>query len=386
MLSVRDSIRRRQPIERPLDIVGLELLVTVTQALLVGILLSLAAQLGGDARAAGLPIPGLLAVLGIAVGIGWLRWLVGGSGWLMASVAVATAILTGALWLLSLQDQALPRVDPLVGLLAAACAIYGLVAGAFLDGPHRVHWKGGVSQPRRGVPQTRATPARFSPPVQKVVDQRLADVDLRRISRPSLARLSMPTVKRPTHPETPSAVAPVADGLAVAAEIAPQTLPGAVALQASPTTATPVPSAVVDTSVIDVPDAALSDATTHDAADASAPAAPIVDPEAPDSPAATAVAAPATDTPTAAAPAPATASTTDLDATEVVDMRTAQPDVPPQTNPTGDATRAESAAAVEASASDPDAPTQPIARPAPQWPRPIEPRGHTSGHKVDPQA
>ena len=69
-----------------------------------------------------------------------------------------TAILTGALWLLALQDESLPRLDPLVGLIAAACAIYGLVAGVFLDGPHRTHWKGGVSQPHRGVPQTRATP------------------------------------------------------------------------------------------------------------------------------------------------------------------------------------------------------------------------------------
>ena len=52
------------------------------------------------------------------------------------------------------------------------------MAGAFLPGPRRAHWKGGVSQPRRGLPDDRTTPARFSPPVQKVVDERLANVTL----------------------------------------------------------------------------------------------------------------------------------------------------------------------------------------------------------------
>ena len=160
MLSARDPMRRRQPVDRPLDVVALELLVSITQALLAGILLALASQLGGDARAYGLPVPGLLAVLGIAVGAGWLVWLTGGSGWVMASVGLATSVLAGALWLLALQDAALPRLEPLVGLIAVACALYGLVAGVFLDGPHRAHWKGGISQPHRGVPQTRTTPAR----------------------------------------------------------------------------------------------------------------------------------------------------------------------------------------------------------------------------------
>ncbi|MET0771845.1 MAG: hypothetical protein ABWZ82_02075, partial [Candidatus Limnocylindrales bacterium] len=233
MLTVRDPIRRRQPIERPLDIIGLELLVTVSQALLAGILLSLAAQLGGDARAYGLPIPGLLAVLAIVVGVGWLRWLVGGSGWVMASVCLATAILTGALWLLSLQDASLPRVAWLVGLLAAACAIYGLVAGAFLDGPHRAHWKGGISQPHRGVPETRATPARFSAPVQKVVDERLTNVHLPQVSLPSAARLKAVSIPRPTRstPEPPEATS---DGLSAAAAVAPHPPTGAHLVPSTP--------------------------------------------------------------------------------------------------------------------------------------------------------
>ncbi len=88
----------------------------------------------------------------------------------------------GALGLLSLQDAAAPRIDPLIGPIAVACAIYGIGAGIFLPGPRRGHWKGGVSQPRRGLPDTRATPARFSPPVQKVFDERLATLTLPRIT------------------------------------------------------------------------------------------------------------------------------------------------------------------------------------------------------------
>jgi hypothetical protein len=317
MQSVRDPIRRRQPIERPLDIIGLELLVTISQALLAGILLSLASQLGGDARAYGLPLPGLLAVLAIAVGVGWLRWLVGGSGWLMAAVCLATAILTGALWLLALQDPTLPRVDWLVGLIAALCAIYGLAAGVFLDGPHRAHWKGGVSQPRRGVPETRATPARFSPPVQRVVDERLTNLRLPQVSLPSAPRVSMAGMRRSARRgERPQE--PAADGLTLAEAVPPQA---------------PAPMETEPT-----------------------PPAP---PTAPG--------------PVATTPTPAMdQEMSPTDATEVVAATT------------GDTAPEEPDVVSEAMPADPDAPTQPVAPPASEWPRPIEPRGRTGAHKADP--
>lgn len=345
MLSVRDPIRRRQPVERPLDIVALELLVSVSQSLLAGILLSLAARLGGDVRAQGLPIPGLLAVLGIAVGVGWLRWLMGGSGWLMASVSLAIAILAGALWLLALQDATLPRIDPLVGLITVACAIYGFVAGVFLDGPHRAHWKGGISEPHRGLPQTRATPARFSPPVQKVVDERLADLHLPHVTLPSAPRLALPTVKRGSDAASAVPAPGVGDGLAPAEPVVPQ----APASQSKP--------AVV---VLETPVPAL-------ATPAPAPAEPVP--------------APAEPAPTQAASVPALATPAPgpgLEATEVVVIS-------PADRPSG--ATAESAAATEVvdpTSADPDAPTQPEARAAAQWPRPIEPRGHTGGHTSDP--
>jgi hypothetical protein len=333
LLSARDPIRRRQPIERPLDVIALELMVSVTQALLAGILLSLAAQLGGDARAYGLPVPGLLAVLALAVGVGWLRWLVGGTGWLMASVCLGTAILTGALWLLSLQDASLPRVDWLVGLLAASCAIYGLVAGVFLDGPHRTHWKGGISQPRRGMPETRSTPARFSPPVQRVVDDRLTNVRLPQVRLPTAARLKAvapPRSSRTTDPPSDAS----GDGLSIAAEVVPH----------PPTSTQPVADA--DAAAAPVPEALAPEAAV----------AP--DPTAPEP------VAPEPSAPVEARAEAATPSPSSQDATEVVGWL-----APAQADPTP---RTESPDAADA---DPDAPTRPVTPAPTTWPRPIEPRG-----------
>lgn len=329
MLSARDPMRRRQPVERPLDIVALEMLVSITQALLAGILLSLATQLGGDARAYGLPVPGLLAVLGIAVGAGWLIWLTGGSGWVMASVCLATSILLGALWLLALQDAALPRLDPLVGLIAVACALYGLAAGVFLDGPHRAHWKGGVSQPHRGVPQTRSTPARFSPPVQKVVDEHLSDLHLPQVNLPqvSLPSVSIPKAKKGTSDVDAGAAPGVGGGLAVAAEVAPQpaTSPG---------------------DVEPAPEVGRSEEPATQTQE--------------------------TATPTAEAP------------TEAVAAPVAPPAEDDRPEPAADADADAPTAAADVPTADPEAPTEPVARPPVQWPRPIEPRGHTGAHTVDP--
>ncbi|MCY7417159.1 MAG: hypothetical protein LH650_01440 [Chloroflexi bacterium] len=230
----RDPARSRPPTDRPLDIVGLELLVCVTQALLAGLLLSLANELGGDARAVGLPVPGVLAVLGLVVGGTWIWWLVGGSGWPLAAVDFAVALLTGALWLLSLQDAAAPRIDPLIGLLAVSCAVYGIVAGAFLPGPRRGHWKGGPSQPRRGVPDMRTSPARFSAPVQKVVDERLVNMSFNRLAMPAVR---LPSVKLPSRVTAAAPVDATGDR---------DSSPGQQSLSAAAISAQPVPDVDMD--------------------------------------------------------------------------------------------------------------------------------------------
>jgi hypothetical protein len=246
----RDPARSRPPTDRPLDIVGLELLVCISQALLAGLLLSLASDLGGDARAVGLPIPGLLAVLGLAVGAAWVWWLVGGSGWPLAAVDLAVALLTGALWLLSVQDASAPHLDPLTGLVALSCAIYGIVAGVFLPGPRRGHWKGGVSQPRRGLPDTRTSPARFSPPIQKVVDERLANLSL---SRVSMSSVRLPRVQLPSRGPSDGASAAADGTLAPAPSTGPSTGSAAAgSIEAD----TPVPASDTADAAPDTTDAA----------------------------------------------------------------------------------------------------------------------------------
>ena len=304
------------------------------------------------------------------VGVGWLRWLVGGSGWVMASVGLAMAILTGALWLLSLQDASVPRIDWLVGLLAAACAIYGLIAGAFLDGPRRGHWKGGISQPRRGVPETRATPARFSPPVQKVVDERLTNVRLPQVSLPSAARLKAVGIPRPTRPAIP--LDGSRDGLTIAEDITPHPPPGT---QAVPSTAEVAGAMPVSAE----PAIAVDQRTTAEPP----PPTELTPPVEPASAVERAVAvepASAVERAVAVEPAPAPLpssipATTSTEATEVVAATSAEERTP-----------SDAAPAPTTDAADPNAPTQPIAAPATEWPKPIEPRTRTGAHKVDPDA
>ncbi len=243
----RDPARNRPPADRPLDIVGLELLLCVTQALLAGMLLSAASEFGGDARTVGWPVPGLTALLGLTVGAAWIWWLMGESGWPMTAVNLAVALLAGALWLLSLQDTTAPRIDPLFGLVAVSCAVYGIIAGVFLPGPRRGQWKGGVSQPRRGMSDVRLTPARFSPQVQKLVDERLANMTMPRIARPAIG---MPNL-RPSKDESAGQAA----GALVAATPAPPK--GSVPEEAKPNLAVTATSDT-DEPISDVPEAAGS--------------------------------------------------------------------------------------------------------------------------------
>ncbi|MBX3032073.1 MAG: hypothetical protein KF809_18160 [Chloroflexi bacterium] len=232
MLTPRDPARRPRLVERPLDIVALELLVTISQALLAGILLAWAHALGGDTRSVGLPVPGLLAVLGIAALVAWGLWLAGITGLPMLALGAATAVLTGALWLLALGDGSLPRIDPLAGLVAFSCAILAIVAGAFLPGPRRDHWKGGPSRPHRGLPETRTTPARFSPAVQKVVDERLTP-----LPRPHLPRIALP---HRAHPGIGTDEQPIAVGQD------PTTLDAPAAAPAAAPDVTPATSGAID--------------------------------------------------------------------------------------------------------------------------------------------
>lgn len=144
------DVRVREPVARPLDIVAVELLLTASQAFLVGVLLYLAAGFWED-RGVGLgSAAAVLVLMAFALGAAWLYWLLGGVGWPLAASATAAGLFLAAILLLTWFGEAF-RVSGAPLLLAVGAAIYGVAAGVFLDSPRRWRW----DQRERPRPGTR---------------------------------------------------------------------------------------------------------------------------------------------------------------------------------------------------------------------------------------
>lgn len=157
-----DGVRVREPVARPLDVVAVELLLSASQAFLAGVLLYLAVGLWQD-RGIGLgSVAAVVILLGLAVGVAWLFWLLGGTGWAMAGVNVAAGLLLGAVLLLIWFGETF-RLGGVPLLLGVAAAVYGVAAGVFLDSPRRWRW----DQRERLRPGTRVP--RVSPTTQALV-------------------------------------------------------------------------------------------------------------------------------------------------------------------------------------------------------------------------
>ena len=159
-----DVVRVREPVARPLDIVAVELLLTASQAFLAGVLLYMAVGFWEDAGVGLASTAAILALLGLGVGAAWLFWLLGGVGWPMAAVDTAA----GLFFLFTLvMGWSVESFDiggaPLV--LATAAAVFGVVAGVFLDSPRRWRW----DQRERLRPGTQVP--RVSPTTQALVAQ-----------------------------------------------------------------------------------------------------------------------------------------------------------------------------------------------------------------------
>ena len=158
------DVRVREPVARPLDIVAVELLLSASQAFLVGVLLYLAVGLWED-RGVGLgSVAAVVILLGLAVGAAWVYWLLGGVGWPLAAVDAATGLFLGALLLLTWFGEAF-RLGGAPLALAVIAAVYGVAGGAFLDSPRRWRW----DQRERLRPGTRVP--RVSPTIQALVAQ-----------------------------------------------------------------------------------------------------------------------------------------------------------------------------------------------------------------------
>lgn len=148
----------REPVARPLDVVAAELLLSASQAFLVGVLVYLAMGVWEDRGVAFGPVAIVVAGLGVAVGAGWLYWLLGGVGWPLAAANVPTAMFLGFALVLGWQGDDLFRVEGIPLLLSLAASVYGIACGAFLDSPRRLRWDQ-RQRPRPGTTVPRVSPA-----------------------------------------------------------------------------------------------------------------------------------------------------------------------------------------------------------------------------------
>jgi hypothetical protein len=153
-----ERVKVREPVARPLDVVAAELLLSASQAFLVGVLVYLAMGVWQDRGVAFGPVAIVVAGLGIAVGVGWLYWLLGGVGWPLAAANVPTAMFLGFALILSWQGDDLFRVEGVPLVLSLAASVYGIACGAFLDSPRRLRWDQ-RAKPRPGTIVPRVSPA-----------------------------------------------------------------------------------------------------------------------------------------------------------------------------------------------------------------------------------
>lgn len=132
-------MRVREPVARPLDIVLVELLLSGSQAFLVGVMAYLATGLWQDLGVTLGSAAAVLVLIAIALAGAWFYWLLGGVGWPMAAANAVAGLFLGAMLLLTWFGEAFRLGGAPLGL-AVAAAVYGVGAGVFLDSPRRWRW------------------------------------------------------------------------------------------------------------------------------------------------------------------------------------------------------------------------------------------------------
>jgi len=170
-----EAVKVREPVARPLDVVAVELLLSASQAFLVGVLMYLAIGIWDD-RGVGLgSVAVILAMLGLGVGGAWLFWLLGGVGWPLAAANVPVAMFLGFALVLGWRGDDLIRVDGAPLLLAALAAVYGIVCGVFVDSPRRWRWDQRQKlRPGTEVPRVSPTTKAFVAQVPRSLPRRSA--------------------------------------------------------------------------------------------------------------------------------------------------------------------------------------------------------------------
>jgi hypothetical protein len=158
-----DVVKVREPVARPLDVVAVELLLSASQAFLVGVLMYLAIGVWDDQGLGQGPVAIILALLGLAVGGAWAYWLMGGVGWPLAAANVPVAMFLGFALVLGWSGSDLFVVTGVPLLLATMAAVFGIVGGVFVESPRRWPWD------QRQRPRAGTTVPHVSPTTRKVI-------------------------------------------------------------------------------------------------------------------------------------------------------------------------------------------------------------------------
>jgi hypothetical protein len=166
-------VKVREPVARPLDVVTAELLLSASQAFLAGVLFYLALGIWDDRGVGFGPVAIILAMLGAAVGVGWLYWLLGGVGWPLAAANVPVAMFLGFALVLGWRGDDLFRVAGAPTLISLAASVYGIICGVFLDSPRRWRWDQRQRlRPGTSVPRVSPTTKTFVAQVPRTLPKR----------------------------------------------------------------------------------------------------------------------------------------------------------------------------------------------------------------------
>jgi hypothetical protein len=232
MASYAALVKVREPAARPLDVIVAELLLSVSQAFVVGILLYLAVGVWSERGIDAGSIAAILVAMAFVVGGGWLYWLLGGIGLPLAAAELPVAIFLCAAALFGLRGDAIVQLDPFALSLTLVASVYGIAAGVFLDSPRRLRWD-----------QRRTT--RRQDPVPRISPATAAAVARLRGVRESATSRSSPVqgLRPPASPSSPVVAEPVPTTEAPRQPAAPE------APRQAPTVAAPdVPAKPVTTS------------------------------------------------------------------------------------------------------------------------------------------
>jgi hypothetical protein len=134
------AVKVREPVARPLDVVAAELLLSASQAFLVGVLMYLAIGLWDERGVGTGPVAIILALFGLAIGGSWLYWLLGGVGWPLAAANMPVAMFLGFALVLGWFGEDFLQLAGVPLLPAVMAAAYGIVCGVFLESPRRWRW------------------------------------------------------------------------------------------------------------------------------------------------------------------------------------------------------------------------------------------------------